>query len=307
MAHDTGFGDGYEAPHHVHHHSHQTATTPYPTSDFYQQMPLPDERLYYPSSQATQYHSDVPLQRTRSRSQTSSSAYYDPTVPPVASTIGQAVNSAFDNSSAASALPEHVINQITEQVRSQVINSLRAEGLGQGAAFQTSPAPQQPQQPQQTFAAPQPQPFTPHSPTSNSTNASAPSRPPIHTPPSPTRRSSNDSSFADHEVQHREARDGRHSSQELHREDFPPRAPVRERDNMRGSDGLRVDLSQRTGDRSEDSGSRTRPPPAPRVLTGEEETVVEKMWQPLFDSEGQPTVRLGQFLRGLALHLVSCL
>jgi hypothetical protein len=39
-------------------------------------------------------------------------------------------------------------------------------------------------------------------------------------------------------------------------------------------------------------------------MTNEEETVVEKMWQPLFDLEGKPTLRLGQFLRGLALHLV---
>jgi hypothetical protein len=39
-------------------------------------------------------------------------------------------------------------------------------------------------------------------------------------------------------------------------------------------------------------------------MTNEEETVVEKMWQQLFDPEGKPTARLGQFMRGLALHLV---
>jgi hypothetical protein len=40
--------------------------------------------------------------------------------------------------------------------------------------------------------------------------------------------------------------------------------------------------------------------------TFHEETVVERMWQPLFDSKKRPTVRLGQFLRGIALFLVNC-
>jgi hypothetical protein len=53
---------------------------------------------------------------------------------------------------------------------------------------------------------------------------------------------------------------------------------------------------------------RSRPPPAPRLLTNEEETVVEKQWGALFEREdrgGAPTLRLGQFLRGLAHHLVE--
>jgi hypothetical protein len=47
----------------------------------------------------------------------------------------------------------------------------------------------------------------------------------------------------------------------------------------------------------------TRPAPAPRMAT-EDYTPIEKMWQRLFDQEGQPLPRLGEFLRGLALHLV---
>jgi hypothetical protein len=46
-----------------------------------------------------------------------------------------------------------------------------------------------------------------------------------------------------------------------------------------------------------------RPAPAPRMAT-EDYTPIEKMWQRLFDPEGQPLPRLGEFLRGLALHLV---
>ncbi|KAF2460246.1 hypothetical protein BDY21DRAFT_160045 [Lineolata rhizophorae] len=50
---------------------------------------------------------------------------------------------------------------------------------------------------------------------------------------------------------------------------------------------------------------RSRPPPVERVQTDGEETTLEKIWQPLFDADGQPTVRLGQFLRGLAIHLIQ--
>ena len=40
------------------------------------------------------------------------------------------------------------------------------------------------------------------------------------------------------------------------------------------------------------------------MATEETYTPIEKMWQRLFDVQGQPTARLGQFLRGLAVHLV---
>lgn len=42
-----------------------------------------------------------------------------------------------------------------------------------------------------------------------------------------------------------------------------------------------------------------------RSIGGDKEaTTLEKIWQPLFDN-GNPTVRLGQFLRGLAIHLIE--
>lgn len=46
-----------------------------------------------------------------------------------------------------------------------------------------------------------------------------------------------------------------------------------------------------------------RPAPAARMAT-DDYTPIEKMWQRLFEPDGQPLPRLGQFLRGLALHLV---
>lgn len=54
-----------------------------------------------------------------------------------------------------------------------------------------------------------------------------------------------------------------------------------------------------------DSQSRTRRPRIPSEPSDPEEaTTLEKIWKPLFEN-GNPTVRLSQFLRGLALHLID--
>lgn len=42
----------------------------------------------------------------------------------------------------------------------------------------------------------------------------------------------------------------------------------------------------------------------PAAADSAEATILEKIWQPLFDQD-QPTMRLGQFLRGLAIHLIE--
>jgi hypothetical protein len=245
-------------------------STPYPPYDYY-----PDPRQYQtPNLSAPPYQQPEP-QRTRSRS--SSTARYDAHSPaPVEQPIYNAVNKAFDNSSAANQLPDEVIQQITEQVRSQVINSLKAEGIA--GPVPPASAPPYPQQPS-AFSIPPPQSFPaqpsfPPPPQSPSTSNN--SRP-IHTPPSPTRRSSNGSSLPD----------------------------VLTQDPQFGESGnmAKEDLSSRYGDRSHKDDFR-RPSPS-RAKTDEDETVVEKMWQPLFDANGDATPRLGQFLRGLALHLVS--
>jgi predicted phosphohydrolase len=47
-----------------------------------------------------------------------------------------------------------------------------------------------------------------------------------------------------------------------------------------------------------------RPKPPSRETTLTEMTTLEKIWGKLFE-EGRPTKRLGQLLRGIAVHLVS--
>lgn len=47
----------------------------------------------------------------------------------------------------------------------------------------------------------------------------------------------------------------------------------------------------------------TRPKMVDRDATVMEMTTLEKIWGKLFE-DGKPTKRLGQFLRGIAMHLV---
>lgn len=55
---------------------------------------------------------------------------------------------------------------------------------------------------------------------------------------------------------------------------------------------------------SQQDASRSRARPAKVLSPVQETTTLEKIWQPLFDN-GNPTVRLSQFLRGIALHLID--
>ncbi len=48
----------------------------------------------------------------------------------------------------------------------------------------------------------------------------------------------------------------------------------------------------------------TRPKGPSRLSTGKGITTLERVWGPLFDEEGRPTLKRGQFLRGLAVHIV---
>lgn len=53
------------------------------------------------------------------------------------------------------------------------------------------------------------------------------------------------------------------------------------------------------------STSRSRPHKLSNATDDGERTTLEKIWQPLFDKTDTPTPRLGQFLRGLAKHIIE--
>lgn len=203
--------------------------------------------------------------------------------------VYDAVSNAVDNSSAANQLPEEVIRQIAEQVRSQVIDSLKKEGLAASPAS----AP-----PAHTPVFPPP----PPPPTAIPIRQSPPvNREQFGTPPptairdearftSPTRsrgnsiRSDASQSF------------GRDSYASLNGDS---RSEVRD-----GKFEMKDNLGSRYGDRSE-SDDMPRRPAVPSLSVDEEPTTLEKIWQPLFDAKGEPTERLSQFLRGMALHIIE--
>jgi hypothetical protein len=176
-----------------------------------------------------------------------------------------ALNNAFDKSDAASRVDPDLIAQITAQVRRQVLNDLKSSGVGVGEV----PAAQPP--PLHSYPA--------RSPTA-STTATFPSLN-VYTPPSPTRHDFDSyGSNSPDSLRHDPMFDGSG--------DIP--TPRYERNEPR-----HVPYEQ---------PSRSRPVMA-GMATDAEATTVEKIWQPLFDSNGMPTARLGQFLRGLALHIVG--
>ena len=61
--------------------------------------------------------------------------------------------------------------------------------------------------------------------------------------------------------------------------------------------------SQSPMSKSDDEYSSTTRCPS-RFSTNEETTTLDKIWGSLFDEDCQPTARLGQLLRGLAMHIV---
>lgn len=196
--------------------------------------------------------------------------------------IHEVVNTAFDRSDAASQVDPNLVAQITEQV----ISSLKASGITGGPLGSQTPqfGPQHPQTQIPPLYQPQPINGTRQSapaavPPSPSSPASS-HHPARYTPPSPTRRGASTSGSSSPEPPSENAS---YTSRE-------PKSTSR-RDSKASASG------------SEDTNIRSRPRPV-RVPSAVEETTLEKIWKPLFDN-GKPTPRLGQFLRGLAKHLIE--
>lgn len=257
--------------------------------------------------------------------------YPPPSNAPGAKPIADAVNQAFDNSTAANDLPANVIAQITEQVRSQVIDTLRKELSGSASVSTASESQQSQQSLSQsypfdmdrdanvpTLAIPTTQSFGPGHPFSSGPGSNMPqnsgqyygsspskSSQARHTPPTPEREYEDSTYFGTDGTQ-----DKRHTkriSQESASSRPIPMPESVERKSRQVQEGLKEDLSLRYGERTRDDLSNSsfeRPAPS-RVRTNDEETVIEKMWQPLFEANGKPTSRANQFLKGIALQLVN--
>ena len=191
--------------------------------------------------------------------------------------INEAVTSAFDKAETASYVPPELIAQITQSV----INQLKKSGTEN-----TTPVP--PPHAQSQF--PPPPPTAIHNPIPQSPSTLSASSPPashrgVYTPPTPQKPGDIPS----------------HGSPQAQSTPFPgpPQSPTRDAPTAHFHERTTSPFSQS----SEPSHSRPRGPT--RLGTGLEETTLERMWGQLFDEQGHSTVRLSQFLRGLAVHLVS--
>lgn len=200
------------------------------------------------------------------RSRASSNAPSDGISQPYQQPLNNALSNAFDKSDSARTVDPDLIAQITAEVKRSVLDEIKMTGVGAAAV------------PPQPSTAP-PQHYVPHSPTS--TSASFPSRN-VHTPPSPHHQEFGSQGSASPDLpQHESSFDGAGDAQGSRYERALP------------------------SDKPAEGPRRQRPAPVSRMSTETDFSPIEKKWQRLFDAQGQPTARLGQFLRGLALHLID--
>ena len=119
-----------------------------------------DHRSYQSPSYGQPY-AQYPPEPQSPRSRASSNTQSDGSQQP----LYDAVNYAFNNSDAASRVDPALIAQITEQVRRQVLDSLKSTGVGATPATQPPPPPPPPQQymslPAQQYVSPPAQQYIP--------------------------------------------------------------------------------------------------------------------------------------------------
>ena len=191
--------------------------------------------------------------------------------------IDEAVTNAFDKAGAeTSNYPPELIAQITQHVIKQLQTGSGLDG--------STPVPSQ-----SRFSPPpppslhQPVPISPS--TASGTSPNMPNR--VYTPPSPQKHSEYPSHISS-------------QSQPGYLPDdlASPRHEKNAQFNLRRSSSPH----SQTSESSDKPHSRPKGPA--RLSTGKEETTLERIWGQLFDEDGHPTKRLGQFLRGLAVHIV---
>ncbi|KAF2708272.1 hypothetical protein K504DRAFT_382131 [Pleomassaria siparia CBS 279.74] len=234
----------------------------------------PDHQTSYPSTYDQTYESrtyqtaaygDSHYQEPLPRRSGSRASSTAPTDGPQ-QPLYNALNNAFDKSDTARGVDPDLIAQITAEVKKSVLDEIKLNGVSVAGLHQPAPAPLQA--------------YVSQSPTS--TSASYPSRN-VHTPPSPKHT---DYSGQSH---------GSASPDSLAYDPMFDGSGDTPTPRDHGGRNAPVDIPN--------DASRTRPAAASRMSY--DFTPIEKMWQPLFDPQGLPTPRLGQFLRGLAVHLID--
>lgn len=229
-----------------------------------------DPRVQYPSAYPHQYAPDISRARPREHSSVRGDDFASDTARPGQSqhTINEAVSSSFQKADPSTYVAPELLAQITENV----IKQLKTTGLEGG-----TPAPQQHQQP------PPPPPLA-QSPPNRSGSSPVMTTRSAYGPPSPRLKSETPM-----------------YSPPAHTSGSNPNSQsLRDSQLAHGSD-----RKSSTPPTQNSDPDHRRPKGPARLSTSMEETTLEKIWGQLFDETGNPTVRLGQFLRGLAIHIVG--
>lgn len=194
--------------------------------------------------------------------------------------VKDAVNLAVNSTNAVDAgIPPELLDRLTSQITANVIRELKQASLNTTSSNTSNAAD-----------------------TTSSTAGSPPlGRASVYTPPSPYRT----------EPLASVTRSPRHTTASNSREDqFPspqrsPKAPTADR--MTPPPDNRTMSPSNFSENAEDSdvNRSTRPRAPQRVSTAGDMTVLEKIWGKLFEDNGEPTARLEQFLRGIAVHLIE--
>ncbi|MCJ1389603.1 hypothetical protein MMC18_002460 [Xylographa bjoerkii] len=232
----------------------------------------PDSRSQYATSY-TPAEAYKPKSRQSSRDRGEGRATEYPKFSQPHQPINEAVNTAFVGKAAdpTAGMNPELIAHITETVIKQLRTTSLDAGTPVQATHQTYPPPPPPPQ--------QPVPQSPS--TQSGTSPPMPTRN-VYTPPSPHKYPSTSSP----ELASTVPQVSPPSPPEPSNSQLDPRRPP-----------------SRTSVTSEPNNVRPKGPT--RLSTSKEETTLEKIWGPLFDEEGRPTPRLGQLLRGLAVHLIE--
>jgi len=230
-----------------------------------------DPRLQYPAGYQQQHPSEFHRARPRESSSARGDDYASDTARYTHSQqpITEAISSAFHKEEPSGYVPPELVAQITENV----IKQLKTTRLDSG-----TPVPQQQHQP------PPPPPPLAQSPPIRSGSSPSMTTQNLHTPSSP------------------------HMKPDYPLYGSPPHTSASNPSphNPRDSQGPHGNDRRPPSPQGQSSESSLRRPKGPmRLSTSKQETTLEKIWGQLFDEEGHPTVRLGQFLRGLAIHIVG--
>ncbi|THC88507.1 hypothetical protein EYZ11_012041 [Aspergillus tanneri] len=217
----------------------------------------------------------MPQPSMRPSSSSPSNQY--PVLPPqpYSGRINDAVNSACHQADNTNYLPPEVVSQIT----ANVIQQLKETGLNNLQGDQQSPYP--PPRPSKPWSSAAP----------SSASNEAPSSPSMgmrNSSPVPIPNAYRDTSYPPHPP----STGYTDSPRFTHR---PSPAPPPER---------RDSPVSQASDYSQNMEPRPKPPSRDADVTVTELTTLEKIWGKLFEN-GKPTDRLGQFLRGIAVHLIE--